>query len=111
MKLADATEAWLDLQALKIKYLQMWEPQKGSLGLHNLTSIPEMAKALNLQMASAMDVKEVHSAAHKLAQVVAGLSYEDFVTWNQHEVERAMNAGEHQSRISSEKLMTIIGPF
>lgn len=109
MSLQTTAEAWTALQTLKLKHLQTWEPERDSLNLADLTSIPDMAKALNQQMSAAMDVEEVHEAAHALAIEVAGLSFEDFCTWNRGEVDRAQMTGQQMTQISSTKLMAMIG--
>lgn len=108
MTLHAAQTAWETLQKLKLKHLETWELDRNSLNFNDLTSIPAMARALNQQMSNAMDVEEIHEAAHKLAQVVAALSLEDFTVWNRQEVNRQMDAGEVQSKISSEKLIAVI---
>jgi hypothetical protein len=107
MSIRTASVAWRVLQDAKLKHLKTWEPTPVSLT--DLTSIPDMAKALNNQMSAAMDVEEVHQAAYALATEVAALSYEDFVTWNQQEVQRAQETGQLMSEISSAKLLASMG--
>lgn len=109
MSLEITRAAFEVLQGLKLKHLRTWEPTKDSINLADLTSIPDMAKSLNTQMSAAMDVEEVHEAAYHLSTCVAALSFEDFITWNRGEVERAQETGQLMSEISSAKLLTLIG--
>lgn len=107
--LKKAQTVWETLQQLKLKHLETWEPQRDSLDLSDLGSIPEMAKELNKQMAACMDVEEIHAATFALRDIEASMGFDEFCTWNRGELERAQTTGELMSQISSKKLLLLMG--
>lgn len=109
MSLQTCNEAWTALQTLKLKYLRTWEPTKDSLNLANMTSIPDMARDLNIQMSAVMDVDEIHDTAYTLTVEASLLSQEEFREWNRGEVDRAQQTGQLMSEISSTKLLAMVG--
>ena len=109
MSLENTRSAFETLRGLKLKYLRTWEPTSDSISLANMTSIPEMAKTLNIEMSACMDVKEIHKAAYDLSKSVATLNFEEFTTWNRGELERAQETGQFMSEISSQKLLALLG--